>query len=102
MAKTEYTADVELFSGCLRVLSAGATVDVDPYSMAASAHWLDRRTVELKGTTSDGTTDFASMRSAVCEVFAGLGVETVIWTRKRIGRPDGIVMLDTKTHRVKR
>jgi hypothetical protein len=114
---TEYIVDLEPIAHCMRVLIKGETVGRGTYKMAATAHWLDRRTVELKGTTSrekepdnndnsesaqEARTRFIAMRSAVCEAFAAMGAETVIWTRNREGRPDSKIYMDTKTHRVKR
>ena len=92
--------DLEHVASCIRVWADDAIPYVDPYLFSATVRWIDAHTVELMGVTSAGT-DFVATRHDVCERLYLAGVDTLIWVRKKRGKPDRTVRLDTRTGRRK-
>jgi hypothetical protein len=75
-------AHFEPLSGIVRVFADGNTYG-DSYEWCATCRFLDQKRVEILGVTKPMT---PSIWRAIVERFGEMGVETIVFLRKRNGR----------------
>lgn len=104
MAAVSWGVTIEQLSnpaGVLRCAPPGLDVESE-YRIAATAEWVTKKTVMLKGTTHrelDGhsalSSEFLKAKPAIVEAFRKLGVETIFFERRRKDGRSALVRIKT-------
>lgn len=96
-SKSKVSADVELFSGCLRLFEPNKSYG-DAYLVSCSLHWVNKEEVELKGMSSNSKFS-VRYRQVICEELKKYGVKVLRWERKT-DKGSSCIRIDTLTKKI--